>query len=108
MYAVTRQIQWPTGEHVVEIASGGMDYTNPDALVARYPGEFQEFDDPKEALDAALAIAEAWQKDEPKKKIAVAAGYTGGYTMPFEPMEKEELERWVLNERRENEREHDD
>ena len=49
-YVVTRQIQWPEGKHVVEISAGGFDYTNPDALVAKYPGEFGEFCDPREAL----------------------------------------------------------
>ena len=95
MYIVTRQCQWPTGELVVEISTGGWDYINPDALVEKYPGEFVEFNDPREAVEAAIAIAKAWQKDEPGKNIGIAAGYTGGYTMPFEPQSIEELKRWA-------------
>ena len=95
MYIVTRQCQWPTGELVVEISTGGWDYINPDALVEKYPGEFVEFNDPREAVEAAIAIAKAWQKDEPGKNIGIAAGCTGGYTMPFEPQSIEELKRWA-------------
>ena len=97
-YVVTRQIQWPEGKHVVEISAGGFDYTNPDALVAKYPGEFGEFCDPREALKVAFDIAECWQKDEPEKKIGIGAGYTGGYTMPFESMDRVDLEQWAQEE----------
>jgi len=97
-YVVTRQIQWPEGKQVVEISAGGFDYTNPDALVAKYPGEFGEFCDPREALKVAFDIAECWQKDEPEKKIGIGAGYTGGYTMPFEPADRGDLEQWAQEE----------
>jgi hypothetical protein len=55
MHTVTRQLQWPTGNSVVEISEGDINYSNhgefqefinysnPDALVAKYDGEFQEF-----------------------------------------------------------------
>ena len=33
---VTRQLQWPEGKRVVEVSVGGIDYVNPDALVAKY------------------------------------------------------------------------
>lgn len=87
MKTVTRQIQWPTGDSVVEISDGGIDYANPDALTARYKGEFNEFSDPREAVEAAIAIAEAWQNDSPDKVIMIGHGGTCGMTMPFEGME---------------------
>ena len=87
MYCVTRQSQWGTGELVVEISEGGLDYTNPDALSAKYKGEFQEFSDPREAVDTAIRIGEEWQKVEPIEKILIAMGCTSGNTIPFEGME---------------------
>jgi hypothetical protein len=83
-YTVTRQCQWPEGAAVVEISVGGIDYTNPDALVATYPGEFETYDAPHEAVEAAIAICRAWRKDSaPKARVAIGA--TLGMTMPFEP-----------------------
>ena len=84
-YFVSRQVYWPDGDHVVEIASGGCDYANPDMLVPHYPGEGQEYDDPREALKAAFAIRDAW------KDCRIEHGFTGGYTMPFsdEPTDQE-------------------
>jgi hypothetical protein len=83
-YTVTRQLQWPEGKQVVEISSGGLDYTNPDALVGKYPGEFETYDDPREAVQAAIAICRAWRKDG-GKGARIAHGATGGMTMPFDP-----------------------
>jgi len=83
-YTVSRQIQWPEGKQVVEISSGGLDYTNPDALVGKYPGEFETYDDPREAVQVAIAICRAWRKDG-GKGARIAHGATGGMTMPFDP-----------------------
>ncbi|HSW45462.1 MAG TPA: hypothetical protein VLM89_07820 [Phycisphaerae bacterium] len=91
MYVVTRQQQWATGDSVVEISVGGLDYTNPDALCGKYPGEFREFVSPVEAVEAAIGIARAWRKDAPALDIQIAAGCTMGMTMPFagEPLTDE-------------------
>ena len=97
-YIVTRQLQWSSGEAVVEISQGGWDYINPDALCEKYPGEFEEFKDPREAVKTAIAIATQWQKDEPAQKIGIGAGYTGGYTMPFESQGINELKKWAHEE----------
>ena len=83
-FVVTRQHQWATGDLVVEIAQGGRDYSNPDALVKKYPGEFDEHIGKLEAVKVAIAILRAWQADEPKKKILIGEGFTHGDTMPFE------------------------
>ena len=82
-FTVTRQCQWPTGKRIVEISEGGLDYTNPDALAQRYPGEFETFTGMVEALETAIAIAEAWKK-ESAQKIYIGIGNTHGFTMPFE------------------------
>lgn len=85
MQTITRQVQWATeGEHVVEVSSGGIDYANPDALCKKYPGEFDEFEDPVECMDTAIEIAKKWQLDEPNELIQIGTGYTHGMTMPFE------------------------
>jgi hypothetical protein len=88
-WAVTRQHYWGVNEpesYVVEIAYGGLDYANPDALGATYPGEMDEFYDPREAVRAAYRIAIAWKRDHPELSdwIRIATGWTWGYTMPFE------------------------
>lgn len=97
-WTVTRQCQWPEGQLVVEISSGGIDYTNPDALVAKYPGEMEIYDDPQEAAKAAIAICEGWRRDG-APEAQVAHGATGGMTLPFEPSSYEELREWAKRER---------
>jgi hypothetical protein len=95
---VSRQCYWgadPDEANVVEIASGGLDYANPDMLVSKYAGEGTEHTDPREAVTTAIEIAELWKKDSPSLKIGIAHGFTGGYTMPFEPQEVEELKKWA-------------
>lgn len=97
-FAVTRQCYWgvdPDECWVVEIAGGGLDYANPDMLCARFPGEGQVYSDPREAVTAALEIAKLWKKEEPEKNIRVASGFTGGFTMPFEPSNGFELVKWA-------------
>ena len=98
LYTVTRQSQWPGGQKVVEISRGGLDYTNPDALAAKYDGEFEEFNDPRKAVKTAIRIARQWKKDQPKENIRVAVGNTGGYTCPFEPISREKLIKWANSE----------
>ena len=61
MYTVTRQRQFPDGENVVEVSAGDHNYTNPDALVAKYAGEFEEFTDPRDAVETAIQIVRDWR-----------------------------------------------
>jgi hypothetical protein len=98
MYFVSRQCYWGVDtddQNVVEIASGGLDYANPDMLVEKYAGEGQEYKDPREALEAALSIAKQWKQDKPELVINIAHGFTGGYTMPFEPDSEDQLKAWA-------------
>ena len=94
LYTVTRQLQWPEGTPVVEISSGGIDYTNPDALANKYQGEFETYDDPREAATVAIAICKAWRLDG-EKKGKVGHGATGGMTMPFDTCTFKELLAWA-------------
>ena len=94
MYTVTRQIQWPEGAKVVEVSSGGIDYCNPDALCAKYPGEFEEFSDPIEAVEVAISICRQWRKDG-AKQAKVGIGATGGYTMPFDTCSFKDAREWA-------------
>lgn len=94
IYTVTRQCQWPEGTPVVEVSLGGIDYTNPDALVEKYPGEMEEYHDRVEAAEIAIAICRQWRKDG-TKNAKVAHGATGGMTMPFEPCSFKELRAWA-------------
>lgn len=93
-YTVTRQLQWATGLPVVEISTGGLDYTNPDALSPKYRGEFETYADPRQAVDVAIAICRAWRKDG-EKKSHIGHGNTCGMTMPFEPCSFNEAKAWA-------------
>ena len=93
-WTVTRQLQWPEGTPAVEISSGGPDYTNPDALSPRYPGEFETYADPVEAVEVAITICRAWRKDG-QRKAMVAHGATGGMTLPFDPCTFREAREWA-------------
>lgn len=96
-YTVTRQLQWPDGTPVVEVSQGGLDYTNPDALVAKFPGEFATYDDPREAVETAIAICRAWRRDgRPGARVGVGA--TGGMTMPFDPCSFQQARCWAKKE----------
>ena len=94
-FYVSRQKYWnvdPEDGTIVEVAQGGSDYANPDQLCAKYPrlGEGKEFDDPREAIEAAISVCEAWRADGvPSAKVAF--GYTGGNTLPFEGDEYDSL-----------------
>lgn len=94
MYTITRQRQWPEGTPMVEISAGSLDYTNPDALGAKYQGEFQTYDDPREAVETAIAICKAWRRDG-EERARVAYGATGGMTMPFDPSTFEGSRQWA-------------
>jgi hypothetical protein len=83
LWVITRQHYWPDGQFCVEIAFGGRDYSNPDALTQKYVGEFEEFSDPREAVETAVKIWEQWKKDCPKAEIFLAKGCTLGCTIPF-------------------------
>lgn len=93
-FTVTRQHQWPTGKEIVEVSVGGLDYTNPDALVGRYPGEFQTYLDPREAIETAIKIAQQWSKDS-RKRIPIGVGATAGFTIPFETTSIVKARKWA-------------
>lgn len=93
-WTISRQIQWPEGDPVVEISAGGIDYCNPDALTQKYPGEFEEFTDPCEAVKVAIEICRAWRRGG-EKKACVGIGATGGMTMPFEPISFIDAAKWA-------------
>lgn len=99
---VSRQSYASMGEDalVVEIAGGGLDYSNPGMLVTKFSGEGEEYTDPREAAKAAIEIAQAWRKAS-GKEITVRYGHTGGNTMPFDEATDEEVTAWA-EERYEN------
>jgi hypothetical protein len=94
MYTVTRQRQFPDGENVVEVSAGDHNYTNPDALVAKYAGEFEEFTDPREAVETAIQIVRDWRKDT-RDPVHIGIGCTLGMTMPFDPTTFKHAREWA-------------
>ena len=98
---VSRQHYW--GEEnplAVEIAAGGTDYANADMLGVAYHslGEGREYDDPREAAAAAIAVAEAWRRDSGRTgdEITVRVGYTAGMSIPFEEGTDDEAHEWAV------------
>lgn len=99
IFFVSRQCYWPEGKLVVEIACGGLDYANPDMMVPKFraQGEGEEYQDPREAVEAALQIRRAWAKAEGKniRSFPIAYGSTGGVSLPFDPCTQKEAEAWA-------------
>jgi hypothetical protein len=77
-YCVTRQIQFPGSDCVVEISIGGTDYTNPGVF-----GDINEFETATEAVEFAIVDAEEWSGKETKDGVTIGYGATGGWTLPF-------------------------
>ena len=73
-YFVNCQHYFYSGQYMVEIAYPGIDYAGSDMLATDYPGE-GEYDDPREALDAAIKVRECLQADYPDEKIGIAFGH---------------------------------
>jgi hypothetical protein len=98
VFTVTRQLRWPDGLNIVEISQGGIEYTNPDMLIPRYPGEGDEYEGLTAAVEAAIEVAKAW-KQETDNEVFIAVGCTYGMTAQFdaEPA-TEETFRYLLKE----------
>lgn len=88
-FCVTKQVQWPDGDRVVELNTGGFEYCNPGAI-----GSIEEFYFATEAAERAIEVADKWSQ-KTGEEIPVAYGYTYGGTMPFDPCEKAELLEWA-------------
>jgi len=82
---VSRQAYWPTGEKVVEIAAGGRQYANPDKLADNEAfkrlGSSREYDDPRQAIEAAFKVRDEWKKTA---DVRIEIGCTHGFTIPFQ------------------------
>lgn len=106
LWVVTRQRYWADGRQVVEIAQGGRDYSNADALCKRYEGEFEEYEDPRKAVEVAVGILREWRRDlrgnkplkEDDKRGSwphLAVGCTMGFGMNFEDISIRDAETWA-------------
>jgi hypothetical protein len=63
MYVTRQSNYYDSGAYSVELASE-LNVSGPGALVSKYAGEFEEYDDPREAADVAIRIRKEWQKEE--------------------------------------------
>jgi hypothetical protein len=100
IFTVTRQVRWIDGLNIVEVSQGGIECVNPDALVQKYPGEFEEYVGMEAAVKAAIEVARSWKKDVGcKKNIYIGVGCTHGMSVPFdvEPADEKTF-RWLLKE----------
>ncbi|CAK9251244.1 unnamed protein product [Sphagnum jensenii] len=89
---VSRQNYSSLGEDdalVVEICGAAKtqyeayEYANPGQLVGKYNGENEDYKDPREAVKAAISIANAWKADG-GQNVTIRYGFTGGNTIPFD------------------------
>lgn len=96
-YYVSRQNYYYSRQLIVEVAAGGRDYSGPDMLCEKYQnlGEGREYDDPREAVEAAIAIAHAWRKDKPGRRVSVAYGSSMSMGIEFEPSTVEMARKWA-------------
>jgi hypothetical protein len=98
-FFVSRQQYWgvePEEGTIVEVCTGGSDYANADMLCPKWRslGEGRGFKDPREAIEAAITIKDAWiQAGEENAKVGY--GSTGGFTLPFEGKEDEDCRAWA-------------
>jgi len=79
-FMVSRQRPYyQDGQPQVEVAKGGLDYAGSDMLCVRYRklGEGEEFIGLRPAIDAAIAIARQWAKDD-DIAVFIATGCTHG------------------------------
>lgn len=73
-YFVNCQHQYYSGNYLVEIAYPGIDYAGSDMLATRYADE-GSYDDPREALEAAIKVRDCLQADHPDEEIGIAFGH---------------------------------
>lgn len=95
-YCVTKQIQYPDGDRVVEISIGTFDYVNPGCL----SDGTKECETATEAVEYAIELAQQWQT-ECDEEVFIGKGYTNGCCMPFDPWELceenyAELREWAI------------
>jgi hypothetical protein len=97
IWHVSRQSYYYSRLQIVEIAAGGIDMSGADTLCSAYQtlGEGKDFKDPQEAVEAAIAIARAWRKNEPGKRIVIGHGCTGGMGMELEPCTIPGARKWA-------------
>jgi len=103
-YFVSRQNRWIDGEHVVEIAAGGLDHSGADMLQAYWGnlGEGAEYDDPREAITVAIAIRDAWNEALAEtcteERCRIEAGYNLDMIAANEEPTDANLHEWAREE----------
>lgn len=97
-YFVSRQHYYYSGARAVEVARG-IDNSGSDMLTEQYPhlGEGREYDDPRDAVQAAIAIARAWRADS-GRRISIATGSTGGMFTELETTTQQDAIKWAAGE----------
>ncbi len=89
-YCVTKQVQWPDGDMVVEVSIGDFNYCNPGAM-----GDIEKFELATDAAQRAIELQQEWQQEHPSEEVFVGHGYRMGRWLHFESEEPEELLAWA-------------
>jgi hypothetical protein len=98
-YTVSRQSYYYNGQKAVEVVRGDGDYCGSDMLVAKYQkyGEGQTFDDPREAVAAAIVILHKWKEDG-ERHAGIAIVKVGGMGFEGEAESVHEAISWSAEE----------
>lgn len=75
--------------NIVEIAEGDINTTGTGMLNTKYPrlGEGDTFDSCIEAVEAAIKVRDAWNKDDPAADAEIGIGNTRGMGIEIHPFE---------------------
>ena len=95
-YIATRHFRLEGYGHI-EITYG-KDFIGESVLKKKYAGEFDEFDDPRAAVETAILIKNIWQHDEPDILIDYAFGSTIDQRVAcIGTFSAETLRKWALD-----------
>jgi hypothetical protein len=99
VFYVSRQCYFhDEGEYGVEIATA-RDHMSPDALASRYTEDLGEHEDPREAAEAAIVLAERWRKDVGAERLAAEcftiAGNPVCYPTVADALDADQVRAWA-------------
>jgi hypothetical protein len=95
-YIATRHFRLKGYGHI-EITYG-KDFIGDSVLTPKYAGEFEEFDDPRAAVETAILIKNLWQHDEPDISIDYVFGSPIDQRVAcIGTVDAENLRKWALD-----------
>jgi len=95
-YIITRQAE-TEGYGFIEVTYD-KGFIGKNALKKKYTGEFEDFDDPRAAVETAILIRGLWQREEPDLMIGYGFGSTIDQSVAAHATyDAEKLRKWALD-----------